>query len=1687
MKKGLRRNCRRFTAGFLALSMTAILTLGDAGAVLAVEGQELLAQLTGKNDSDFEIATSSDADIRERRADVVMNVIADEESEFSSGSTVVLNVNIKNNTDEVIENGALAFWANGVAEDSAYLELPDEDSELELSEGFVLTNDLEGESGSGYSYATPSDAEEWAEEEDVVSQTVEGIRLNPGQTYTGSLYFDIEEEVSGAKRQSVKFRFQGQGETKKVRTEDSFDYVVNGMNLDEIVFEDENRVMAGDVVTMAVHSALYEESADGDITAEELHDLMLATPSNMKATPSDAAAVSGAGSAAKATMSNAETNETESFVEFQAGGASYEIEIYNLGIHDFNVEKALNNGDTEKMLLLSFETAEDAEPGTYYGKITQKAVVKGVTSRSTQGFVLVVEPDGEVKLESSVKNSDARVTVSGPASSFPEADQLVVAAREISMDDITDAELSEQIREAVEKKSQEENIDIESFKAMDVRLYADGEEVHELPGSIQVQFHNVNTDDTPDNTSEVMEISAISTFGMRKMAAQNTAEASETENDGAEPETNKAEAAEAAGAETGNTASENEAGSPVIQVWHLDEESQEISTMETAVDAAGNVVMTTDHFSIYIWVDLGLGKPIATIQVTVEHWARNLVTINGTANAANKTDTVFNKSNKTVRTKTTTPQIYSTDVFTVPNQYYDSIESLSKLLNVKGGANWSVYSVKINGKEYFRRSDGKYFTNAAFAGNEVTEIKLEADSKIEFYYNASSAEKSYDVVFYDHNITDGHRYNKNGVRNDASGLYLKSNAQQMNANASFASTKTTNRMGSGQPASGNRSSWAPTATYNNRFLNKGNDADGDGIVKNIVTGLNNGNLVFNSGVNPSKYFFTPSGTISRRYNGNLVFKRTGDTYVLSKVTGSNGVGATGLETIKGYADDAVYSNNFWPLDGVSYTGKDPNMGGSTIYIDYDTRNAASPNKFGASDDGKAHNWHFGMTYSVDFTVGDYIGPMEYYFRGDDDFWLFIDGKLAIDIGGVHIAAGETLDVKQFLRNQGDYPASGDNLTEAQKNKKHTMTIYYMERGGFGSCCYMHFTLPNSEPVPIPEIPLTKYTVKKVWDDRNNPYRPSSIEVELYQNDVATGEKVTLSASNNWTHTWTELPKQHGKDKTEYVYTVKETAVPSHYTSLLNGGTLTNTLKETTKVKVVKKWEDAPANHPESITVTLYADEVVYKDGTGMAYTATLKGDNNWSAEWDKLPKYDSNNKPITYTVKETVPSQYTASYDDSKTESGYDVFVTITNTYAHTDISVHKEWKGATEDQKSDVNVALYNVQGQSKFLINGSEQTLNAANKWSYKWTDLPQYDKDGQEIKYQPFELDDQGNPVDGGASIQNGKFIVTYKDENGNRQITNTYNYTSITVVKEWVDYDNTYGSRPQDLNVQLLQDGKSYGEPEALNEANAWKYTWENIPIKAKADAKDYVYTVAEIDESDTPKQIHDGEEGIFNNYVYKAAYDMNTNTADGTEEKLFKITNTIKPAVLRLSKQVVDNGESSEENPFLPKYKFLIRLKNTDTGEIYTTVALGHQETSGDITLILPHDGTGFTVDEIVPMEYEVDEYRVEWNAGSGTADTADQKAAFTIKPGDDITVTVVNKPTHEGYFHHTTSVTNEYKMSGGRFEPADQYSEEPNSEKTDGGGQASKQLSMALIPEKSKRDDEEDGLKLSEEGDELYG
>lgn len=207
------------------------------------------------------------------------------------------------------------------------------------------------------------------------------------------------------------------------------------------------------------------------------------------------------------------------------------------------------------------------------------------------------------------------------------------------------------------------------------------------------------------------------------------------------------------------------------------------------------------------------------------------------------------------------------------------------------------------------------------------------------------------------------------------------------------------------------------------------------------------------------------------------------------------------------------------------------------------------------DPAKGNNCYFGMRYDFKFSVGDYLGPMQYVFEGDDDLWVFLDGELVLDLGGIHSAYPSAypdddvangiaspknyVDLWQFIKDEnGNYDS----------NKQHQITVLYMERGGYDSTCYMEFMLPNATALHsvISDKPTTSITLTKV--DENDKGVAGALftlkNVESGEIDTVTSEiDGTVKFGNVFEGSYI-LTEQKAPDG--YIRDIKEYAVTVSY-------------------------------------------------------------------------------------------------------------------------------------------------------------------------------------------------------------------------------------------------------------------------------------------------------------------------------------------------------------------------------------------------------------------------------------------------------------------------------------------------------------------------------------------------------------
>ena len=208
-----------------------------------------------------------------------------------------------------------------------------------------------------------------------------------------------------------------------------------------------------------------------------------------------------------------------------------------------------------------------------------------------------------------------------------------------------------------------------------------------------------------------------------------------------------------------------------------------------------------------------------------------------------------------------------------------------------------------------------------------------------------------------------------------------------------------------------------------------------------------------------------------------------------------------------------------------------------------------------------YNYGFGTKLQMDFTLTD-DGMVEtekadgttektsikFFFSGDDDVWVFIDGQLALDVGGAHgevsgllefgkadeknnsvtayvsrVKTGGTSDKDKDEKNvksavktvtyNGEvinFYAQGTTLNDLDKGKKHTLTMYYMERGMWESNMAVAFNFPDNNELQVQKV----VDLKNVTDDDfRNCFKNQKIFNFTIQNQ-ATHYGTTLAAKPN---------------------------------------------------------------------------------------------------------------------------------------------------------------------------------------------------------------------------------------------------------------------------------------------------------------------------------------------------------------------------------------------------------------------------------------------------------------------------------------------------------------------------------------------------------------------------------------------
>ena len=492
---------------------------------------------------------------------------------------------------------------------------------------------------------------------------------------------------------------------------------------------------------------------------------------------------------------------------------------------------------------------------------------------------------------------------------------------------------------------------------------------------------------------------------------------------------------------------------------------------------------------------------------------------------------------------TTSKEIYSADERTILVG--------GKINDYTKAKNWEVSKVKVNDAEV----------------DKDKKIEVAQDSTIEVYYTPKHNDNFQGPTsFYDYTVKAGEGYDENtGKWTQYSFNMLGDAAKGDNGNQKITSGKMDH----------NYDSYKYNFTVDSGYDEHENKIEAEvnnykenvkrigGLLKEVEDN-GKGAVKFNY---PEPGFFVDQDATATINNNEtylrrvikdykLVFDQNGDSYKLTKVIDKNG------------DQRATAGSNFFPLDGVPRSEK--------------------------SDDGN-HNYFFGMRYDVTFKIGDYVGPLNYTFTGDDDLWVVLDGKkIVIDLDGIHQAAKKEVNLWDYVKHKDE--------------NEHTLTILYMERGAYESNCQMEFTLPSARISEVTNVPTTDLVLKKVNKSQ----------------DALSGARFTLvNSETNESQTATSVDETGLVNFTRLrpgTYTLTEDIAPEGYEASNESWIVKVTLSEDNKAVATLYKADGKTkiekNTDSLYHIMNYTQEEIIKASMDYSKTATVN-------DWDKRT-YDIN-------------------------------------------------------------------------------------------------------------------------------------------------------------------------------------------------------------------------------------------------------------------------------------------------------------------------------------------------------------------------------------------------------------------------------------------------------------------------------
>lgn len=615
------------------------------------------------------------------------------------------------------------------------------------------------------------------------------------------------------------------------------------------------------------------------------------------------------------------------------------------------------------------------------------------------------------------------------------------------------------------------------------------------------------------------------------------------------------------------------------------------------------------------------------------------------------------------------------------------------------------------------------------------------------------------------------------------------------------------------------------------------------------------------------------------------------------------------------------------------------------------------------DRTKKNMFAFGMKVSFNFMQpkdGRINGnDMIFSFSGDDDVWVFVDGKLVLDLGGVHERASGTINFNTGVVTVNN--SNNTNLNTIFGNKfsdysTHTLAFFYLERGRGDANCSLKFNLP---PVPNNSIEVAK----ELGNSDKEKYTSTDFKFKAYlqDEDDQTGKQFNAIPTGT-----TFKVKKNG------ILTGETRVVGDHNTFSLKAG-------------------ESAVFEGISSGLLFYAEEVGIEsdqfDDVGV---------NGWNVTY-----YDENGKKITETTSGKVPEGRTYIAKSETKKAGDVAQVTFKNNCSIKNLRKLQITKQMTDGQTTtdtfsfkvylsgqDGNLIPYdgsyvikrannsNEQGAtSKGIISGVGvgDTIvieNILSGTKFKVEECPLNEKYAAPIKTVT-DCETSKNVL--GNSGADGQFKL---NEDALVTVTNTLK-TNFTVTKQWSgDPEGTTHDR---IYVGLYnKDGSPTALKAELNANNNFTHTFNDVNRECVA------YELRTVKEDETPEFTIDniGYVKIANNDCAKvnATYSEKTKATDYkvTYGEVKKSNNTVSQTITntkvetQISIVKIKKGDASTTLRDAKFSLYLVNGENDSYTESDLVTKIGTNE-YGKATIKNLTPGTYLLVETKAPTGYLLSE------------------------------------------------------------------------------------------------------------------